>query len=168
MSFTDNPTPKLKNPHVLFLSLFGVGFCPWAPGTVASLVSLPLFFVLSKLNIPFIFFLPPIILLSVASSFSANWAQNYYKSFDPSWIVIDEFLGLFVAFLFLLNDHFIHLFILFGLFRFFDIFKIWPIYLIDQKIKHGAGVILDDLLAGVFAGIVYRLICYWHLIPKLS
>ena len=138
-----------------------------SPGTIASLVSLPLFFALSRLHIPYIFYIPPIILLSVASSFSADWAQSYYKSNDPSWIVIDEFLGLFVAFLFILNNHFIHLFVLFGLFRFFDIFKIWPIYLIDQNIKHGAGVILDDLVAGIFAGIVYQLICYWDLIPKL-
>lgn len=85
----------------------------------------------------------------------ADKAQKEFQSHDPQWIVIDEFLGMSVAWLFIQNHNLLHLIILFILFRFFDIIKIWPASYFDKKMDHGAGTILDDIVSGIYAGLVY-------------
>jgi len=157
--------PSLKNPEILFLSFFGVGFLPKAPGTFASLATLPFLLLLGSKNPPIIFFIPPLVILTIASSFITQIAQDKYDALDPSWIVIDEVIGMSVAWLFIQSHNIYHLFILFCLFRFFDIFKIEPVSYIDKNLKHGAGVILDDVVAGLYAGLTYRIIQIFEIIP---
>jgi len=67
---------------------------------------------------------------------------------------MDEVLGMTVAWLFIGNHSLLSLAVLFALFRFFDIIKIGPVAYFD-RMKHGAGTILDDIFAGLFAGIVF-------------
>jgi phosphatidylglycerophosphatase A len=147
--------PSLKNPDVMFLSFFGTGFSPYAPGTVGTLACLPFLALLGELNPPVIFFIPLLTISTILSCFIADMTQKKYQIHDPGWIVIDEVLGMTTAWLFIAEHNSLHLFILFCLFRFFDIIKFWPASYFDKDMKHGAGTILDDIVSGFFAGFVY-------------
>jgi phosphatidylglycerophosphatase A len=152
---------SLKNPDIIFLSFFGTGFAPYAPGTVGTLATLPFLAFLGHLDPPFIFFIPILTVSTILSCFIAEIVQKKYAVHDPSWIVIDEVLGMSTAWLFIAKHNMLHLFILFILFRFFDIIKFWPASYFDKDVKHGAGTILDDIISGIFAGIVYLIINYF-------
>ena len=144
MSFPDYN----KISHVL-ATCFGVGSIPFAPGTWGSL-----FAVLLIYNIAF---LQEWIILATVLIVGFSWwicveVHKETKS-DSSEIVIDEFAGMFVACMFI-NHDFISLVFAFLFFRFFDIVKPWPISWVDKNIKNGPGILIDDLLAGLFAGIL--------------
>lgn len=150
--------PSLKKPEILFLSFFGVGFLPKAPGTWGTLATLPFLYLLGRFNPPFFLFIPFLIILTAGSCFIAEHVQEKYEVHDPQWIVIDEVLGMSITWLFSLKFSLAHLMIQFVLFRFFDIVKVWPASFFDQKIHHGAGTILDDIVSGIYAGLIYLLI----------
>lgn len=150
--------PSLKKPEILFLSFFGVGFLPKAPGTWGTLATLPFLYLLGRFNPPFFLFIPFLIILTAGSCFIAEHVQKKYEVHDPQWIVIDEVLGMSITWLFSLKFSLAHLMIQFVLFRFFDIVKVWPASFFDQKIHHGAGTILDDIVSGIYAGLIYLLI----------
>ncbi len=153
--------PSLKKPEVLFLSFFGVGFIKYAPGTFGSLAIMPLLYILGQFNPPVFLFAPFLLILTALSSVIAEFAQKKYELHDPGWIVIDEVIGMFIAWLFVRDNNLVHLAILFALFRFFDIVKIWPASFFDKKVKHGAGTILDDVVSGIYAGALTYLILYF-------
>jgi len=153
--------PSLKKPEVLFLSFFGVGFIKYAPGTFGSLAIMPLLYILGQFNPPVFLFAPFLLILTALSCVIAEFAQKKYELHDPGWIVIDEVIGMFIAWLFVRDNHLVHLTILFVLFRFFDIVKIWPASFFDKKVKHGAGTILDDIVSGIYAGALTYLILYF-------
>jgi phosphatidylglycerophosphatase A len=150
--------PSLKRLDVLFLSFFGVGFLPLAPGTWGTLATLPFLYTIGRFNPPFFLFIPFLIILTIISSFVAESVQKKFNLHDPSFIVIDEVLGMSVAWLFIQWHNLSHLMVLFVLFRFFDIVKIWPASFFDKKVHHGAGTILDDIVSGIYAGLVYLVI----------
>ena len=147
--------PYKLEPECLFLSLLGVGYLPFAPGTFGSLATVPFLFALSYYKVPLFFLIPFFLLLLVGGSFLAEYVCKKHKIMDPGWIVLDEFLGMIVAWLFYPSHHPIHLLIVFAFFRFFDIKKPWPVNLADQKLKNGFGVMADDLIAGIYAGLCY-------------
>ena len=150
---------SLKNPDIFLLSLFGVGFFPKMPGTVGSLCTLPLLYALGLFHPPFWIFLPFFIVFTLVSCFIAESMQKRTGTSDPSWVVLDEVLGMFAAWVFMRPHTLLDLAILFFLFRFFDIVKPWPVARID-RIKHGAGIMLDDVAAGIYAALVFFL---WRL-----
>lgn len=150
--------PSIKNIDILFLSVFGSGFFPWAPGTFGTLVTIPFLYGLGTLGAPAFMYIPFIVIATAGACFVADYTQRTYKLHDPSWIVIDESLGIATTWLFLEKHTLLHYTIIFVLFRFFDIVKIWPASYFDKKVKHGAGTILDDIISGIFAGLVYLLI----------
>ena len=150
------------NRFFLFLAAgFGAGYVPMAPGTAGTLVAIPIFLVLSP--IPF----PLYELTIVAFFFFASWisgeAERCWGRKDDPRIVIDEITGYLITMLWLPKTT---LFIILGffLFRFFDIVKPPPIRLLE-KVKGGYGVVLDDVLAGVYANIVLQIISYLALSP---
>jgi len=141
----------------IFTTLFGIGYSPIAPGTIGSIFSIVfLYFLIKFVSYSFLVIIFLIILfisLKLIEKYS-----NLLKSHDSSTIVIDEFLGIFLIILFydylkFTNDFIMFLLILI-LFRFFDILKIFPINWVDKNIKNSFGVVLDDLLAGVYSIIV--------------
>ncbi len=82
--------PSLKRLDILFLSFFGVGFLPKAPGTWGTLATLPFLYLIGKFNPPFFLFIPFIIIVTIISSFVADSVQRNYNLHDPQFIVIDE------------------------------------------------------------------------------
>ena len=126
-------------------SCCGIGFIPIAPGTWASICA-----ALSAYywNLPelYLFFVVCIILIvvGIALSDSASRSINVH---DPSWIVIDEWIGMWIALLGI--SHNLYLYVLACvLFRFFDIVKPFPIAAIE-KLPGGFGIVLDDVFAGL-------------------
>lgn len=160
---TQNNTIKIKSAR-LFLSFFGVGFVPKAPGTFGSAATLPLLYLFglySNIYTLAIFTFA----LFIASVFIAEYAQNELHVHDPGWIVMDEVLGMLVTYMFVFPSlDFIELFLVFVIFRFFDIIKIWPASYFDKKIKHGLGTIIDDVISAIYAGIVVLLVKNYYLI----
>ena len=140
----------------ILVSFFYIGYAKFAPGTIGTLISiLTLFFLDIFLN-KIMFFLVFVICLVLSICFINNYIKHVKKN-DPSEIIIDEFLGVYVIFFFknYLTELNIYIFLIltFLLFRFFDIFKPFPISLIDKRIKNSFGIICDDLVAGIYTTI---------------
>jgi phosphatidylglycerophosphatase A len=122
-----------------------IGKLPMFPGTWASLVTLFLWlFIPVKAAIQ----LPVIIFLIIIGLHSSKIASKVLKKKDPSEVVIDEAIGMSIG-LFMIPPNLFLYFLAFILFRYFDIIKPSFIYHV-QKINNGWGIILDDILAGLF------------------
>ncbi|HTT98522.1 MAG TPA: phosphatidylglycerophosphatase A [Rhizomicrobium sp.] len=132
-------------------TVFGVGRSPVAPGTVASLVSLPVAWLVMMYGGPFV-----LLALAAAVFIFGLWASENYAvqagNADPSECVIDEVAGQFIACAMapLSIPGFA---VAFVLFRLFDVSKLWPISW-AERMPGGLGIMSDDLLAGVFAGAI--------------
>ena len=132
---------------------FGIGLLPIAPGTFGSMLGIILFLALAHLYLP-IFWLSLIILILYFFSYLAvQSALKIIKRSDPGEIVIDEVLGMMLVMMTIPPDP-KWAFLAFILFRIFDILKPWPINQVDSKLKNALGVMLDDFLAALYAGIV--------------
>lgn len=140
-------------------SWFGSGLMPVAPGTFATLTAVPLVMVLNILG-SFYEALVLMILIPVAV-WSAGLCEKRLGRVDPPEIVIDEVAG-FLLTLFFLPLSWITLCFGFVLFRFFDILKPYPIGRLEKKVRGGKGIVLDDLLAGVYANLSLRLVIYFY------
>ena len=149
--------PSLKHPEIFFLSLFGTGQLPWGPGTLGSLVALPLAYFLASAAFPLPIKALLVVMATILVCIVTHRAQKKFSFKDPSWLVADEGLGVLVGCLFISSSHFLPWAIFFGLFRLFDIVKPWPANYFDKKMQHSAGIILDDIVSGLYAG----LCCHW-------
>lgn len=132
-----------------FLSLgFGSGLSPKAPGTVGTLVGFPLFFSIAHLA-----FTQQLIVISAAFILGIWCCDQTGKALgvpDHGSIVWDEIAAMMLVLTFTPGTFFYQV-LAFALFRLFDIWKPYPIRNIDAKVKGGLGVMLDDLLAAVYA-----------------
>jgi len=128
--------------------LFGIGFLP-IPGTIGSLITIITYYLFNNyLNI--IFFIFFIIFVFFYSFYFLNKTLNKsFVSTDPKEIVIDEFIGQSIPLLICGNNFFL-IILSFLLFRLFDITKPWPASYFDLKIKNATGVIMDDIIAGLY------------------
>ncbi|HEY0179059.1 MAG TPA: phosphatidylglycerophosphatase A [Dokdonella sp.] len=132
---------------------FGAGLSPFAPGTVGSAVALVPWFALRALP-------PPLYVVWLALAFALGvWAANRVAArlrvADPGAIVWDEFVGQWIALLPLLHDADARgVAAAFALFRAFDVIKPWPVSWADRRVGGGLGVMLDDVLAGLYAAAV--------------
>lgn len=148
-----------------FLSMgFGTGLARYAPGTVGTLVALPIFFVMPKAN-P-LFYLGVLILLFCIGIWCCGCSAGLLGTHDHPAIVYDEVVGMLLV-LFLLPPSLVWLVLAFLLFRFFDIVKPWPIGWVDRRVDGGMGIMLDDILAGIMAWLVLHATYRW-LLPLLT
>ena len=136
---------------------FYVGNVPLAPGTLGSLIGLPLCFLLAGIQ------LPPAIILAVLFIGFAVWiahaAEKTLKKKDPGCIVIDEVAGMVVT-LIGLPFNLTTAVIGFIIFRILDILKPFPIRTLDKHLPGGIGIVADDVVAGIFANIFIRIFLY--------
>ena len=128
-----------------------------APGTVGWLVALLSGYYL--LPISWLLFLILTIAIFIIGIFAANIYSPITNTHDSGAIIIDEVVGQWVALLFIPNEilYFIAAFILF---RLFDITKCWPVNW-AEKLPGGIGVMIDDLVAGLMAGIILYSFHVW-------
>ena len=147
--------PNLKKPSHLFATWFGIGLLRPAPGTWGSFAALLTWYFIEFLHPTAHVILPIFILFSWLV---CSQATKDSDSKDHSAIVIDEVAGMLVTLSFVSYGIMTYL-CAFLLFRLFDIWKPWPISWIDQNIQGGLGILLDDLIAGFFAGgIIYGIL----------
>ena len=142
-----------SNPSLLLATGFGIGLIPVAPGTFGSILGIVLFLVLTHLNLPIFWFSLLILILYFFSYLAVQSALKIIKRSDPGEIVIDEVLGMMLVMMTIPPDP-KWAFLAFILFRIFDILKPWPINQVDSKLKNALGVMLDDFIAALYAGIV--------------
>ena len=142
------PASYLKNPvHLLSLG-FGSGLSPKAPGTMGTLAAIPLYLLLARLDLQW--YLLITLLLTVLGVWFCAYTSAALEVHDHPGIVIDEFAGFLITMIAVpLNLY--TLVLGFMLFRLFDIIKPWPISWLDRKVHGGLGIMLDDVLAGIFA-----------------
>lgn len=132
----------------------GAGLAPVAPGTAGSLVGVVLFLLLAPLA-PELFCLTLVGLVCLAI-WAAGCAETWYRRKDDGRIVIDEVAGQLVALVPLLwaGVSFLGVVTAFVAFRCFDIWKPGPVRSAERRFSGGAGVVLDDLVAGLLAAVV--------------
>ncbi|MBR2300281.1 MAG: phosphatidylglycerophosphatase A [Alphaproteobacteria bacterium] len=155
----------IKKISLIIATFFGAGLAKKAPGTMGSLATLPLAFVLAY------YFGFNGIVYAAFITFAIGVPAVYFatkgeKNKDPGKIVIDETAGQLICFILVAQNLYqqatlktLVVYLLgFALFRAFDIVKIGPVKWADTKIKNAFGVMLDDVFAGLFAAIVLVLL----------
>lgn len=149
---------QFRDKAVMFLATGGfVGNIPIAPGTFGSLLGLPLCYAFAKIHLP-LAILGVISLVAVAI-WIAQLAETITRQKDPGKIVIDEIAGMVVTLLGI-PFHLTSVVIGFVIFRGLDILKPFPIRTLESRVSGGAGVVIDDVAAGIYGNIIVRLILY--------
>ena len=141
--------------HVIISTGLGSGFFPGAPGTFAGFIALMIWYALYLVLLPTTL-LGVMVALIVITTFVGVWTSNVMEKYwgeDPRAVVIDEYVGTWIPLLVAPSgEHTIWVAIIgFVLFWLIDIFKPLGCRWIDQNIKGGWGVMLDDVLAGFYA-----------------
>ena len=163
------------------LTMFGVGYFKYAPGTAASFLTCIIFYLLYTSSFyigqgPAVIVCILLIIL-VYSIIIIDKLSYLFKKKDSEEIVIDEFIGQSIpltVYFFFRSFSLEEFFFFFGwpflgwtiisfiLFRFFDIVKPFPINIVDKKMKNGLGVMLDDIIAGAYSAItIYIFYALW-------
>jgi len=139
---------------VFLSSGLGLGFLPKAPGTFGTLWGVLLFYLGRHLSWQ-IFAAATVVAILLAILIS-HFAEKSLGTHDSSHIVVDEIVGYLVTVVGFSFDWKVAIWAFF-VFRFFDIAKPFPVRWMDQKIPGGAGVVLDDVGAGIYANLTLRL-----------
>ena len=149
--------------------MFGIGNSKYAPGTAASFVSCLIYIWFYIFQIDIFLLILSVALIFVFSVYSIDGSKNLFSEFDAKEIVIDEFIGqsipILTIYYFIDKNNLVHFilytFVSFILFRIFDIWKPYPISEIDKNMKNGFGVILDDLIAGIYSTLILLIIIFF-------
>lgn len=134
-----------------------VGMLPKAPGTWGSLAALLPWFFIKDLPLPA--YLGVLVAVFIAGFFAAGSAEKILDRPDAGPIVIDEILGMFITLTFAPN-HPAAWVLGFILFRIFDILKPFPVSWFDQRIHGGIGIMMDDVIAGIYALCCLQILWY--------
>lgn len=131
---------------------FGAGYSPVAPGTCGTAVAVPIAWVCRDLDtLPYLAVVLAVTLIGIAA---AHRADQAWGSHDSGRIVIDEVAGYLVTMAPVDRGSWLPLLVGFVVFRAFDIIKPPPVRWIDEQVPGGAGVVLDDVAAGVLGAAV--------------
>lgn len=148
MRFSADPNVILRDPvHLLAFGL-GSGLSPKAPGTAGTVMALP--FVVLMMQWPLALYLSCLVMLSLVGIYLCGESARRLGEHDHPGIVFDEFVGMAIT-MFAVPLNLWTLLLGFVLFRLLDIFKPWPIREADHRLQGGLGIMLDDVIAGVFA-----------------
>jgi len=157
----------IKKFNLFFLTFFMLGKIKHAPGTLASLTTCFLFiFLINIFNITIIFFIT--LILFFYSFVAINYSFDDFKSNDPQEIVIDEVVGQMLPLLALPIYETLYplptiyyCVSAFLLFRLFDIWKPFPVNYVDEKVSGSLGIMLDDIIAGIYSILFLVLILFF-------
>ncbi len=157
MSPTEPHIGMLKDPgHFLSLG-FGSGLAPKAPGTFGTLAALVIYLPMAQLD------LVPYIVITIGLFLLGIWlcgrTASSLGTHDHGAIVWDEIVGFLIT-MALVECSLKSVILGFLLFRLFDILKPWPISWLDKKVHGGLGIMLDDVIAGIFALAILEYIEY--------
>ena len=156
MEKTLNRTVLTSPVHFLAFG-FGSGLSPKAPGTMGTLAAIPLYLLL--MNLPLTDYLLAVLLISVAGIWICGESSRRLGVHDHGGIVWDEFAG-FLLTMTAAPQGWAWIVLGFALFRLFDIWKPWPVRVADRQLHGGVGIMLDDILAGIYAWLVLQAVAY--------
>jgi phosphatidylglycerophosphatase A len=137
------------SPHALIATWFGSGRLRPGPGTWGSLAAIPFAYLINFFGGPLALFVAALLLFIVGVRAATVYGRHSGVKDDQS-IVVDEVIGLWIAALPAGTDPVLWL-VAFLLFRFFDIYKPWPASYFDRRKKYDYDVLMDDVIAGIFA-----------------
>ena len=153
------PLSLLKDPRCLLAFGFGSGYSPIAPGTIGTIAALPLYiFLMAELSL-----VPYLIICAVSfviGCYLCDVASKALGVHDHGGIVWDEFVGYWIAMI-AAPQGLVWVLVGFVLFRLFDIWKPYPISALDAHVHGGFGIMLDDLVAGLYALLGVQLLAYF-------
>lgn len=144
---------------LLIATFFNIGKVPKAPGTVATLATIPVFVLMSHL--PDIIYMMLTFGIVILGIFAAQAYEAVATQHDSKEIVIDEVAGYLIT-MALIPCTMKSVIVGFVLFRIFDIFKPWPIGMLDKKVQGGVGVMVDDIAAGIIASVIMQVILTYY------
>lgn len=149
----------LKRPACFLAYGFGSGLSPTAPGTMGTVVALPIYWMIQDVGL--LSYLLITLVAFIAGIWICQQAVNWLKQDDPSTVVWDEIVGYLITMI-AAPTGWLWILLGFVLFRIFDIWKPWPISLADRRLHGGMGIMVDDVIAGAFAAVILQL-CYYLL-----
>ncbi len=154
-----NNIPKniWKKPIYLLATGFGSGLSPIMPGTCGTIIAIPIYWLLNLL--PWEYYLIALAIMVVAGFLICGIVERQTKVKDNPSIVWDEIVGYLLTMAFMPTSC-RYIIIGFILFRIFDIWKPWPVNWVNDNMHGGFGIVIDDLLAAVYAGLLLQLIFY--------
>lgn len=141
---------------------FGSGLAPKAPGTFGS--AFALLFIPAWLALGFFNSVLIIVLMSLLGIYLCGRTAELMGVHDDGRIVWDEFAGQSISFLplvYLGQMNWLWVLIGFALFRLFDVWKPWPIRVVDHRVHGGFGIMLDDIIAGIWAALCILIYLYF-------
>tara|TARA_B100000959_G_scaffold44223_1_gene44614 strand:+ start:155 stop:625 length:471 start_codon:yes stop_codon:yes gene_type:complete len=146
----------------IFSTLFFIGYIKWSPGTFGSFFSLITIIFLHNIINKNEFIIIFICILLMATIFIKIYSKSA-NNHDAKEIIIDEFLGIYLIIIFsydfnIFNNEFLKIFLIFLFFRIYDILKPFPANWIDKNMINSYGIILDDIVAGIYTIITLALI----------
>jgi phosphatidylglycerophosphatase A len=145
-----------KSAHFWVATWFGTGMSPRAPGTIGTLATIPAHFLL--IQFPSSVHLACIVALVVLGTWSADHLAREMQLKDPQIVVIDESAGVLLALWLVGSNNWLAIVVAVLLFRLLDIVKPWPISAAERLRPAGVGIMADDVVAGIAAGLIARLI----------
>ena len=138
---------------------FGSGLVPFAPGTAGTLIGILIYLALSRLS--WTLYLVFVVTITLLACYVSWEAERMFEEKDPPRVVIDEIIG-FQWSMFLISPTVLHVFAGFILFRFFDILKVFPAGYFQRSLPGGWGIVMDDVVAGMYSNIaLLLLIKFW-------
>lgn len=158
------PASWLRDPGHFVALGGGSGLAPFAPGTWGSLVGLALYLLLAGL--PRAVYAALVLGLFLLGVWLCGRTARALGSADPAAIVLDEIVGMMMTVTFCSTGVF-GVVVGFVLFRCFDILKPWPVRLADRAVAGGLGIMLDDVLAAIYALTCLEIIEYLSLSYKI-
>ena len=151
------PARLWRNPIHIIAFGFGAGAFPYAPGTVGTLVAIPIYGLMATFT-P-IWYAVTVSLFFAAGIWICERAQRALQAYDHPAIVWDEIVGYLIT-MFLAPSGWVWAILGFILFRFFDICKPFPIGALERRVRGGLGTMLDDALAGLYAWLTLHVMAY--------
>ena len=148
----------LTNPIHCLAFGFGSGLAPKAPGTFGTIAAIPLYLLLCHLSLPL--YAAVLVLSFVIGVYLCGKTADDLGVHDHPGIVWDEFVGFWIT-MFAAPAGWAWLLLGFILFRIFDIWKPWPIRVLDKNMESGLGIMIDDVLAGVYALLILQLLAFY-------
>jgi phosphatidylglycerophosphatase A len=156
---TQSAARILSNPIHCMAFGFGAGLSPKAPGTVGTVLAIVFYLLLTHFSL--LVYAVVLVLAFVLGVYLCGKTADDLGVHDHSGIVWDEFVGFWLT-MFAAPVGWWWILLGFVLFRLFDIWKPWPISWLDQRVKGGFGIMIDDVLAGVYALIVLQLVAHYY------
>lgn len=151
---------RMTNPVHLLATGFGSGLSPIMPGTMGSLVAIPIWwFLLQGLSVEF--YIAILIISSIIGVYLCRRTALDMGVHDHGSIVWDEFVGMWITLMVIPIYNWQWILLAFILFRIFDMWKPWPIRYFDRHIHGGFGIMIDDIIAGIISALCIAAINFY-------